>query len=765
MTLKEQGGPVSRLLLKGLQTRKNNLTVKLKEVLAAIENKQDNNINFLELGIDHLFVDESHKFKNLTFTTRHNRVAGLGNMEGSQKALNMLFAGRTLQQQFDSDLCVTFLSGTPISNSLTEMYLLFKYLRPKEMQRQRIENFDAWAAVFARKTTDFEFSVTNEIIAKERFRHFIKVPELALFYNEITDYKTAKQIQLDKPLLDEELVNIKPTEEQRDFIRRLMQFAKNGDATLIGRQALTSDEDKGRMLIATNYAKKMSADMRLINPNYSDDPNSKVNTCARKVAEIYQYSLAYKGTQIVFSDIGTPKPHQFNLYDALKKKLVNDFNIPAHEITFIHDWNDKRRPELFKKMNSGQIRILLGSTDKAGTGLNVQKRIVAMHHLDIPWKPSELEQRDGRGARQGNTVAKEHYNNKVKNYIYAVEQTLDNYKFNLLKNKQTFISQMKNSELSVRTIDEGAMDEKSGMNFSEYIAILSGDTALLEKSRLEKKIAVIESLRTAHIREINRNKYKLEDLKEQKEKTSNLVNKLKVDEQEYRSKMQYDSEGVKVNPVRLEKLPTATADQVGKEIIGLYQRAKAENAPTTTDKLGSIYGFDCMLQCTRRGFIEKGDWKYEYKNEMYVESPHTGLRYSFNQGAPNIDNPKLAARIFLNAIDRVGSILEQRERNLEAVEKDIIQLDQFIIKPFEQDTVLQQMKAELSALERTITININKKQLAANELNFSEQNNINAPNPEGPSQPLQRKLPATIRNIIDRDLGQTGGMDLLKNTQ
>ncbi|HET7118912.1 MAG TPA: helicase-related protein, partial [Hanamia sp.] len=451
-TVKELGGSISKKMLKGLEIRKNNLEGNLKSVLKNIEEKKDAGINFNEMAIDHLFVDESHKYKNLTFTTRHNRVAGLGNMEGSQKALNMLFAVRELQSHFNSDLCVTFLSGTPISNSLTEMYLLFKYLRPKEMERQHIENFDGWASVFARKTTDFEFSVTNEIIAKERFRHFIKVPELALFYNEITDYKTAKHINLDKPELNETLINIKPTPEQREFTKRLMEFAKTGNGELIGRGRLSREEDKGRMLIATNYAKKMAADMRLINEwKYSDHPDNKVNVSARKIAEIYEESTQHRGTQIVFSDIGTPKPGEFNIYNALKEKLTRDFCIPEREITFIHDWTDNKKPELFRKMNRGEIRILIGSTEKAGTGLNVQQRVVAMHHLDIPWKPSELEQRNGRGARQGNLIAKEHYGNKVQNYVYAVEQSLDNYKFNLLKNKQTFISQMKNCELNVRT--------------------------------------------------------------------------------------------------------------------------------------------------------------------------------------------------------------------------------------------------------------------------------------------------------------------------
>ena len=343
-TLKELGSSISKKMLKGLEVRKNNLKVNLQEARHKIENKKDADISFRELNIDHLFVDESHKFKNLTFTTRHNRVAGLGNVEGSQKALNMLFAVRELQAKFNSDLCVTFLSGTPISNSLTEMYLIFKYLRPNEMQRQHIENFDGWAAVFAKKTTDFEFSVTNEIIAKERFRHFIKVPELALFYNEITDYKTAKHIRLDKPQLSEELVNIEPTADQKSFIKSLMAFARSGNGELIGRRKLTPEEDKGRMLIATNYAKKMAVDMRLIDPDkYDDHPGNKVSVCAKKVNEIYQLTKFHKGTQIIFSDIGTPKSNEFNVYDALKDKFMNEYNIPSQQISFIHDWTDRSK--------------------------------------------------------------------------------------------------------------------------------------------------------------------------------------------------------------------------------------------------------------------------------------------------------------------------------------------------------------------------------------------------------------------------------------
>jgi N12 class adenine-specific DNA methylase len=701
LLIRELGGEISRKMLKGLEIRKTNLENKLNSIRQAIEERQDTGINFREMNIDHLFIDEAHKFKNLTFTTRHTRVAGLGNIEGSQRALNMLFAIRTLQDQFRSDLCATFLSGTPVSNSLTEMYLIFKYLRPNEMIRQGIENFDGWAAVFTKKTVDFEFSVTNEIIAKERFRHFIKVPELALFYNEITDYKTAQHIRLDKPTLKETLVNIPPTPDQQEFIKKLMAFAKTGDGTLIGRRPLSADEDKGRMLIATNYAKKMAADMRLIDPVlYGDHPNSKVNVCARKVAEIYLESQVHRGTQIIFSDIGTPKPDAFNIYDALKDKLVQDFDIPPNHITFIHDWSERQKPELFRRMNNGDIRILIGSTEKAGTGLNVQKRVVAMHHMDIPWKPSELEQRDGRGARQGNWLAKEHYDNEVRNFIYAVEQSLDNYKFNLLKNKQTFIGQMKNCELNVRTLDEGSMDEKSGMNFSEYVAILSGDTSLLEKTKVEKKVAVLEAAKSSHYKEVARARYAHDQMQRDAGANRDTLDKLLKDGSLYRSMLQYSDDGTKANPIRLSALTSVDPEQIGHHLLKLYNSWQPERENVLEKQIGTLYGFALFIKKN----VETG------ANNFFAESPLTGIKYQLNNGHPNIDNPKLAARYFISAIDRVGYLCEKYEQQQQEFTKELPMLQLLTQKPFERDAELQSLKLELSVLEKEISQRILEKQ-------------------------------------------------------
>ncbi|WP_305156901.1 N-6 DNA methylase, partial [uncultured Muribaculum sp.] len=320
--VKQQGKDISRGMLKGLIKRKENLTAKLETLQYQMEQNKDSIVDFRQMGIDHIFVDESHQFKNLMFNTRHDRVAGLGNSEGSQRALNLLYAIRTIQERNGKDLGATFLSGTTISNSLTELYLLFKYLRPKELERQDIRCFDAWAAIFAKKTTDYEFNVTNNIVAKERFRYFIKVPELAAFYNEITDYKTAEDVGVDRPAKNEILHNIPPTPQQEEFIQKLMAFAKSGDATILGREALSETEGKAKMLIATDYARKMALDMRMISPTYEDDPDNKASHCAKMIAEYYHKYDAQRGTQFVFSDLGTYKPGEWNVYSEIKRKLI-----------------------------------------------------------------------------------------------------------------------------------------------------------------------------------------------------------------------------------------------------------------------------------------------------------------------------------------------------------------------------------------------------------------------------------------------------------
>ena len=695
--IRTQGKDVSRGMLKGLEKRKQNLEVKLQKIAYSIEQRTDDVVDFRMMGIDHLFVDESHQFKNLMFNTRHDRVAGLGNSEGSQKALNMLFAIRTIQERTGRDLGATLLSGTTISNSLTELYLLFKYLRPKELERQDIRCFDAWAAIFAKKTTDFEFNVTNNIVQKDRFRYFIKVPELAAFYNEITDYRTAEAVGVDRPQKNEILHNIPPTPEQEDFIQKLMEFAKTGDATILGRLPLSETEEKAKMLIATDYARKMALDMRMIDPTCEDHPDNKASHCAKMIADYYKRYDNHKGTQFVFSDLGTYRPGEFNVYSEIKRKLIEDYGIPSSEIRFIQECkNERARKAVIAAMNEGSVRVLFGSTSMLGTGVNAQKRCVAIHHLDTPWRPSDLAQRDGRGVRAGNEIAKLYADNKVDVIIYAVEKSLDSYKFNLLHCKQTFISQLKSGALGARTIDEGAMDEKSGMNFSEYMAILSGNTDLLDKAKLEKKIASLEGERKSF------NKGKRDSETKLQSKTAELGNNkaslkgMTEDYGKFMDKAKKDKDGNILNLITLDGVESTNLEVIGKH---LQMLAEKETTGGQYKRIGEIYGFPVKI--VSETSFENGLPFVD--NRFFVEGNY---KYQYNYGHIAKSDPIAAANNFLNALQKIPSYIEQYDSRCKALEKEIPQLEEIAGKTWKKEEELKVLKAELAALDRKIQLEL-----------------------------------------------------------
>ena len=695
--LRSQGKDVSRAMLKGLEKRKFNLTAKLEKVEHAIKSRTDDVADFRQMGIDHIFIDESHQFKNLTFNTRHDRVAGLGNSEGSQKALNLLFAIRTIQERTGKDLGATFLSGTTISNSLTELYLLFKYLRPKELERQDIRCFDAWAAIFAKKTTDFEFNVTNNIVQKERFRYFIKVPELAAFYNEITDYRTAEDVGVDRPDKNEILHHISPTPDQEYFIKQLMEFAKTGDATLLGRLPLSETEEKAKMLIATDYARKMALDMRMIDPEYEDHPDNKASHCARTIAEYYHRYDAQKGTQFVFSDLGTYQPGGWNVYTEIKRKLVEDYGIPAHEIRFIQECkSEKSRKAVIEAMNEGYVRMLFGSTSMLGTGVNAQRRAVAIHHLDTPWRPSDLAQRDGRAVRKGNEIAKLYADNKVDVIIYAVEKSLDSYKFNLLHCKQTFISQLKSGAMGARTIDEGAMDEKSGMNFSEYMAILSGNTDLLEKAKLEKRIASLEGERKSFHKGKRESELKLETKTGELNGNTAAIEAMTEDWNRFLAAARTDKDGNRLNGVRVDGV-----DSTDEKVIGKRLQEIARNATTggLYKPIGELYGFPVKVVSERT--LKEG---LEFTDNRFVVEGN--YKYTYNNGHLAMADPVAAARNFLNAMEKIPSTIDQYKAKNEVLEKEVPQLQEIAGKVWKKEEELKQLKSELAALDRKIQLEL-----------------------------------------------------------
>ena len=699
--LRSQGKDVSRAMLRGLEKRKINLQAKLEKVEYAIKTRTDDVADFKQMGIDHLFIDESHQFKNLTFNTRHDRVAGLGNSEGSQKALNLLFAIRTIQERTGRDLGATFLSGTTISNSLTELYLLFKYLRPKALEKQDIRCFDAWAAIFAKKTTDFEFNVTNSIVQKERFRYFIKVPELAAFYNEITDYRTAEDVGVDRPKKNEILHHIPPTPDQEVFIEKLMQFAKSGDATILGRPPLSETEEKAKMLIATDYARKMALDMRMIDPNYEDHPDNKANHCAKTIAEYYRKYDAHKGTQFVFSDLGTYQPGGgWSVYTEIKRKLVEDYGIPASEIRFIQECkNEKARKAVIEAMNEGHVRVLFGSTSMLGTGVNAQRRAVAIHHLDTPWRPSDLQQRDGRAVRKGNEIAKLYADNKVDVIIYAVEKSLDSYKFNLLHCKQTFISQLKSGALGARTIDEGAMDEKSGMNFSEYMAILSGNTDLLDKAKLEKKIASLEGERKSFHKGKRDSELKLESKTSALRNNQAVITGMTEDWEKFTAAVQTDKEGNRLNPIKIDGLDTTDEKAIGKRLQEIAKNATTGGQPK---RIGELYGFPVKVVSERT--LSEG---LEFTgNRFFVEGNY---KYTYNNGHLAMADTHAAAVNFLNALEKIPSVIEQYKAKNETLEREIPQLQEIAGKTWKKEDELKQLKSELATLDRKIQLELAPK--------------------------------------------------------
>ncbi|MFG6427612.1 MAG: DNA methylase [Muribaculaceae bacterium] len=698
--IKEQGHDVSRAMLKGLIKRKENLTAKIATIQYQMEQSKDSVVDFKQMGIDHIFVDESQNYKNLMFNTRHSRVAGLGNADGSQRSLNLLYAIRTIQERTGKDLGATFLSGTTISNSLTELYLLFKYLRPNELERQEIRSFDAWAAIFAKKTTDFEFSVTNNLIQKERFRYFIKVPELAAFYNEITDYRTAEDVGVDRPEKREILHNIPPTPAQEAFIEKLMKFAESGDATILGRAPLSDTEEKAKMLIATDYARKMALDLRLVDPSYGDDPNNKASHCAKMIAEYYRKYDAQKGTQFVFSDLGTYKPGEWNVYSEIKRKLIEDYGIPAHEIRFIQECKTERsRKAVIEAMNSGDVRVLFGSTTMLGTGVNAQRRAVCVHELECPWRPSDLEQREGRAIRAGNEIAKLYADNKVDVIIYAVEKSLDSYKFNLLHCKATFIAQLKSGAMGARTIDEGAMDEKNGMNFSEYMAILSGNTDLLEKAKLEKRIAALESERKSFNKGIGDSRFRLQTISHDIANNEAAIARMKEDAAKYQSAVQRDKDGNPVNSLVLDDCKYKDEQNMGIYLQGL---ARTTDTHGKYVRVGEVYGFPISI-ISERTVV---DGREGIQNRFVVEGNY---KYKFNNGFIAMSDTHAACMNFVNALEKIPGIIAQYEERTAKLKADVPVLEGIVAKTWGKEDELKALKSELAALDRKITAQLAPK--------------------------------------------------------
>ncbi|MFS2410301.1 N-6 DNA methylase [Bacteroides thetaiotaomicron] len=669
---------------KGLETRKQNLKAKLAELQMKIDRRKDDTVDFRLMGIDHILVDECHCYKNLMFQTRHTRVAGIGNAQGSQRAMNLLFAIRDIQRRTGKDLGATFLSGTVVVNALTELYVMFKYLRPRELKRQQVSCFDAWAAIFTKKTADYELNVTGTIKRKERFRTYIKVPELAMFLREITDYRTADMINLDVPDKNVRFLSSAPTIQQEEMIGRLVAFAHSGQWEDLGLDIPQPDNlDKAKMLVATNVARKMSLDMRLLGDKFGDDGNNKASICARTIYDYYVRSTANRGTQFVFSDLSTYKPNEWNIYSDIKDKLVA-MGIPADKIQFIQCAKTERaRKKLFADMNSGKVRVLFGSTSMLGTGVNAQERAVAVHHLEIPWRPADMEQRNGRAVRKGNTV-KLWGNNTVDVVIYGTEKTLDAYKFNLLKNKQMFINQINNGTIAVRRIDEDAMDEDNGMNFAEFVALLSGNTDLLEKTKLDNKIMQLEKELAIFKKDRIRAERKIAANQEDMIKAESAAERMTQD-------WEYITSYTGDRTTRLLNLAQATAEETGRELHRISKTYR--NGAIST--IGTYAGLNLSV------YSEYDMGGTFYRNTFLVEGV-SGLKYRCGiSGALPLGFVE-SSRYPQAALEKLPGMIEEQRQKIAKLESELPALQGIIARKWSKADELARLKQECNALQHRI---------------------------------------------------------------
>ncbi|HGJ9712397.1 TPA: helicase-related protein [Streptococcus pneumoniae] len=453
--------------------------------------KKDDVITFEELGVDKLFIDEAHNYKNLYLYTKMRNVAGIGQSEAF-KSSDMFMKCRYMDEMTGGK-GIVFATGTPVSNSMTELYTMQRYLQYESLKKNNLEHFDSWASTFGETQSAFELSPEGTgYRVKTRFSKFYNLPELMSMFKEVADIQTADMLNLPTPEAHYEVIKTLPSEEQKEILKSLSERADD-----VRNRVVEPDEDN--MLKITNDGKKLALDQRLINPLLADNPDSKVNICVKNVFAIWDKTKEDRSTQLLFSDMSTPKGDgSFNIYDDIRDKLV-DLGIPKEEIAFIHEANsDKQKDELFAKVRKGDVRILLGSTQKMGAGTNVQNKLIALHDLDVPWRPADLEQRAGRIVRQGNE------NKEVNIYRYVTENTFDAYLWQTIENKQKFISQIMTSKTPVRVAED--VDESS-LNYAEIKALATGDPKIKEKMDLDNEVTKLKMLEANY----KSNRYRLED--------------------------------------------------------------------------------------------------------------------------------------------------------------------------------------------------------------------------------------------------------------
>ena len=649
--------------IKQMEKTRKTLETKLEKLRS--DERKDDVVTFEQLGVDRLFVDESHAFKNLFLTTKMRNVAGLSTSE-AQKSSDMFGKCRYLDE-ITGGRGVVFATGTPVSNSMTELYTVMRYLQYSTLQQKKLTHFDCWASTFGETTTAIELAPEGTgYRARTRFAKFFNLPELMSMFKEVADIKTSDQLHLPVPEAKFETVVAKPSDLQKEMVQELSKRAARIHSG-------TVDASEDNMLCVTNDGRKIGLDVRLINPMLPDDQNSKLNVCVQNVLKIWEEGKDQKLTQLLFCDLSTPKNDgNFNVYDDIRKKLVAA-GVPENEIEFIHNADtEAKKAALFSKVRSGDVRVLLGSTAKMGAGTNVQSRLVAVHHLDVGWKPSDMTQRNGRIIRQGNM------NKEVKVFNYVTEGTFDSYLYQTLENKQRFISQIMTSKSPVRSCED--VDEQA-LSYAEIKALCAGNPLIKEKMDLDVQVAKLKVLKADH----QSQKFRLQD---------KLLTKFPADIQEANAHiagLKADAQLAAVHPQGKEEFCGMVIKGVAydeKKTAGERLVLACSELPNAEEKvIGSYRGFELSLRFDA--------FRTEYQALLKGQRKYT---------VPLGNDP-------LGNIIRLDNSLNNFPERITAAENELTTLHQQqaaaqieVEKPFPQEEELAEKSARLAELNAQLDV-------------------------------------------------------------
>ncbi|MBO4898620.1 MAG: DEAD/DEAH box helicase family protein [Clostridia bacterium] len=647
-----------RFTIKQLEKSKRGIETKLAKLND--QTRKDDVVTFEELGVDRIFIDEAHYYKNLFLYTKMRNVGGISQTE-AQKSSDLFMKTQYLDEITDSK-GVIFATGTPISNSMVELYTMQRYLQYKVLEEQNLQHFDAWASTFGETVTAIELAPEGTgYRAKTRFARFFNLPELMSMFKNVADIQTADMLNLPTPTPHYKTIAVEPTEIQKDMVKELAERAERVRNRMV-------DPTVDNMLKITNDGRKLALDQRLINPMLPDEEGSKVSTCAKEVFDIWEQTNDIRGTQLVFCDLSTPKNDDtFNVYTDIKNKLMS-YGVPENEIEFIHNADTEvKKKELFSKVRKGDIRILLGSTPKMGAGTNVQRLLYASHDIDCPWRPADLEQRAGRIIRQGNTNPDVHIRR------YVTKDTFDSYMWQLVENKQKFIGQIMTSKSPVRSAED--VDE-TALSYAEVKALATGNPYIKEKMDLDTQVAKLKLIKSSFMSQ----KYSLEDkiIKQYPREIASLTERIKGFEGDIIIAQKYPKKEDVFYPMTIEGMPYTDKEQAG---LALLERCKKMTSPDPTE-IGNYRGFSM-------------DLSFDTANKVFYVTLKGNLSHKLELGTDVYGNLQ---RID-NTIEGLVKKIEIVKENLKETKKQFETAKTEVQKEFPQEAELQEKIKRLAEVD------------------------------------------------------------------